>query len=146
MKALPLLCRRAAAFLYDSLLVLALFFVVTGAAVYLNDSEPVGGVGFAALLWAVAGAFFVAFWRRGRTLGMQAWQLRVVATGPGAHGERTGASVDARPDAPALGTLAARYALGSALFGVTWAWMVLDRDGLALHDRLSRTALVRDAR
>ena len=49
-----MLFRRAAAFLYDSLLVLAVFFVVTGAVVYLNDSEPVGGLGFVALLrWGV---------------------------------------------------------------------------------------------
>ena len=139
-----MLFRRAAAFLYDSLLVLALFFVVTGAVVYLNDSEPVGGPGFVALLWCVAGVFFVIFWRNGRTLGMQAWQLRIVDEPSGGGNGRgdEGGGADARAT-PGVGALALRYALGSALFGVTWAWMVLDRDGLALHDRLSRTAIVR---
>ena len=47
--------------------------------------------------------------------------------------------------APDIGPLLVRYALGSALFVVTWAWMPFDREGLALHDRLSRTRIVRGA-
>ena len=154
MKTLPLLCRRAAAFLYDSLLLVAVFFLVTGIAVYLNDTRPVGGPLYLALLWVVAGAFLVLFWSNGRTLGMQAWKLRIVddranAAPVDARGDRRGKLDGAEPDgdgpapAPALGQLVARYALGSALFGVSWLWMPFDRDGLALHDRLSRTRIVR---
>ena len=129
MQSLSMLLRRAAAFVYDSLLMVAVFFVVAGVAVYLNDFETVGGAGFYALLWLVAGAFLVVFWRNGRTLGMQAWKLRIVG---------------AADDAPArTGALVLRYVLGSALFALTWLWMLVDRDGLALHDRLSGTRIVR---
>ena len=142
MKTLFMICRRAAAFLYDALLMLAAFFVVTGAAVYLNDMERVGGAWFALLLWLVSGAFLVLFWRNGRTLGMQAWGLRIVRAdaAPDARASRDGAELDA---APGLGALAARYALGTLLFGLTWVWMPFDRERLALHDRLSGTRIVR---
>ena len=149
MKTLPLLCRRAAAFLYDSLLLVAVFFLVTGIAVYLNDTRPVGGPLYLALLWVVAGAFLVLFWSNGRTLGMQAWRLRIVddrarATPSPPGSDRRGAvDGDALGPVPGPGQLIARYALGSALFGVSWLWMPFDRDGLALHDRLSRTRIVR---
>ena len=128
-----MLCRRAAAFLYDSLLMLAVCFIVAGVAVYLNDMRPVRGIAFFASLWLVAGAFLVLFWRNGRTLGMQAWKLRIVD--PGHVGDAP----------PRIGALVLRYALGSVLFVVTWAWMLVDREGLALHDRLSGTRIVRGA-
>ena len=142
MKTLFMICRRAAAFLYDALLMLAAFFVVTGAAVYLNGMERVGGAGFALLLWLVGGAFLVPFWRRGRTLGMQAWGLRIVSATARTTAPESGAKADL--DAiPPFGALAARYALGTLLFGLTWAWMPFDRERLALHDRLSGTRIVR---
>ena len=124
-----MLLRRAAAFVYDSLLMTAVFFVVAGVAVYLNDLRTVGGAAFYALLWLVAGVFLVVFWRNGRTLGMQAWKLRIVAAADGAPAR--------------TGPLVLRYVLGSALFALTWLWMLVDRDGLALHDRFSGTRIVR---
>ena len=136
MQSLTMLLRRAAAFVYDSLLMVAVFFVIAGVAVYLNDLEKVGGAGFYALLWLVGGAFLVVFWRSGRTLGMQAWKLRIVAARDG--------DAPAAEHAPApTGALVLRYVLGSALFALTWLWMLVDRDGLALHDRLSGTRIVR---
>jgi uncharacterized RDD family membrane protein YckC len=65
---------------------------------------------------------------------MRPWRLRVAARDGGR------ASVAA---------LMARYAIGSVSLllvgaGFWWAW--IDRDGLAWHDRVSGTRMVRDAR
>ncbi len=164
-----MLLRRIAAFTYDSLLILAAFFLVGFAAVALNDGQSVQGAGFYALLWLVAGLFLVIFWANGRTLGMQAWQLRITAldtpldtppdaapnaapnaapdSGDGsASGSSRGVASTASPDAPKLSALVVRYVLGTLLFGITLAWMPFDRDRLALHDRLSRTRIVRGSR
>lgn len=143
MQSLPMLFRRLAAFVYDSLLILAAFFIVTGIAVYLNDSRPVHGPTYLGVLWVVAGAFFVTFWRNGRTLGMQAWRLRVVALDASAPRDE-----EASPAAPAppFWPLVVRYVIGSTLFGITLVWMLFDPDGLAVHDRLSRTRIARGSR
>lgn len=106
-------------------------------------------------VWAFIGGYFVFSWARGgQTLGMRPWRLKVVA----ADGGR----------AP-RGAVAARYAVatlpailvvegvalwpgvapmlpfwlggGVALAGLLWA--VVDRDGAAVHDRLSGTRFVR---
>lgn len=106
-------------------------------------------------VWAVAGGYFVLSWYRGgQTLGMRPWRLRVV---------------DAAGQPAALAALAKRYAwatlpafaglelaalvewpakhlpfwvaLGLAVAG--WAWALVDREGAALHDRLSGTRFVR---
>ena len=145
MHSLPMLLRRVAAFAYDSLLMLAAFFVVTGVAVWLNDMAPVRGPAYYALLWLVAGAFLVVFWRNGRTLGMQAWKLRIVPAAELAarHADPDRIPFDGVVPAPRAGALVLRYLSGSALPVVTWAWMLVDRDGLALHDRLSGTRVVR---
>jgi len=75
--------RRVGAIVYDTLLVAALlmaitpvFFLFTGAAV-----TPSSGwlyYVYRAVLVAVICGFFVYFWTaKGRTLGMQAWRIRI---------------------------------------------------------------------
>jgi uncharacterized RDD family membrane protein YckC len=76
----------------------------------------------------VVAVFFCGFWvAGGQTLGMRSWRLRVQRR-------------DGRPIGwwQALGRfLLAIPAL--ALGGIGLWWMLVDRDRLALHDRLSRT-------
>ncbi len=87
------LWRRLAAAVYDLLLLVALWFVVTGALVLLYGwsglpMEEVNGVErppqwflrnvLFPLLLALTWAFYAWFWLRGgQTLGMRAWRIRV---------------------------------------------------------------------
>jgi hypothetical protein len=70
-----------AACLYDALVLTAVEMGAAAAwiAAVRHAVEP-GDPAFQAYLLAVAAIFFCGFWRRGETLGMRAWRLRVVGT------------------------------------------------------------------
>ena len=73
---------------------------------------------------AMFAAYFLWCWLRGgQTLAMKAWGIRLVDVTPG----------------KAL----LRFALALALFPVSIAWALFDRDRQFLHDRLAGTRLVR---
>ena len=72
--------RRLAAFLYDSLLLIALFFGVASIAIALNGGQATQNPAFYVLLYVVGFIFFTWFWRNGgQTLGMQAWRIKVIS-------------------------------------------------------------------
>ena len=131
------LLRRLAAIVYDSLLVLALWFLATVPFVAMHGGEPVASSdgwlypAYQLTLAAVAYAFFAGFWwRKGRTLGMQSWGLQL---------ERRDGGV------PTLGDVTIRFfaaALSWAAFGLGFAWQLWDPDHLTWHDRLSGTRLM----
>lgn len=80
----------------------------------------------------VVASFHLWFWTHGgQTLGMKTWRIRVV--------REDGAALDLRDAALRYG--AALLSLLPLGLGVWWA--AIDRDGLAWHDRLSGTRLVR---
>ena len=122
---LSLLLRRLFAFLYDSLLLIAVLFVVTGVAVLLNNNQQLTHPLRFLLFWFVGFCYFSWFWRRdGRTLGLQAWKLHV------------------KSDADS--TLSwkqclIRYISGTLLFGFTYLTMFLREDKKTLHDMLSNS-------
>ena len=130
--------RRFGAMLYDLLLVIALFFVVTalflpftgGEAITPDRSVVVERIYQAALLLVVV-LFFCLFWTwRGQTVGMLAWRLRV---------ERAdGALLTWRDALLRLG--GATVSLAALGLGYFWIW--IDRDRLAWHDRWSGTRVV----
>lgn len=121
--------------LYDTLVVLALLMVVTALLMIPLGGEAISiervGVfehAYQGLLVLVIAGFFGLFWtRRGQTLGMMAWRLKL---------ER----VDGRPvgwrDA-LLRMAGATVSLG--LLGLGYFWIWIDRDRLAWHDRWTRT-------
>lgn len=72
---------------------------------------------------AVFAAYFLWCWLRGgQTLAMKAWHIRLV---------------DVTPRKALL-----RFILAVALFPVSLAWALVDRDRQFLHDRLAGTRLV----
>jgi uncharacterized RDD family membrane protein YckC len=79
--------RRAAALIYDSLLLAALLMVFTAAAMFFTHGQPLlyetAGAWvylYRAGLVAVIGAYYLINWMRsGQTLGMRAWHLRTVS-------------------------------------------------------------------
>ena len=130
--------RRLAALIYDALLVAALLMVFTfaalpfthGAAV-VPETAGVWAYVYRAGLMMVIAAYYVINWlRSGQTLGMRAWRLRTVSE----SGEPLALT------AAALRMVFGVLAWTPAALGVLWLY--LDRDHLALHDRLSRTRVV----
>jgi uncharacterized RDD family membrane protein YckC len=158
--------RRLGAMLYDALLIVAvLAFATLPFLPFLHGRVlvPAEAGGLAYLYWGweivVVAAFFGFFWtRRGQTIGMLAWRLRL---------QRPDGSAVTWSDALLrLGILAALLVpcvLGNWLFWRHWhdatartiaryaslaplvlcyAWIWIDRERLAWHDRWSRTRVI----
>jgi uncharacterized RDD family membrane protein YckC len=131
--------RRIAALAYDVVLIAAIAMLYTLAAVTFTPGheallpQNVGGWAYlyrAGLVLIVAGYYIVNWTRSGQTLGMRAWRLHAVnAAGRPLNG------------AQAL----RRFAWGALAWspaGLGVLWLYLDRDRLAIHDRLSSTRVV----
>ncbi|MBS0373384.1 MAG: RDD family protein [Proteobacteria bacterium] len=81
--------RRLAAAAYDGLLVIALLLVYSALLLPFSGGEAITVDRFGALAYAyhagsaliVAGYFGLSWRRRGQTLGMKAWRLRLAAAG-----------------------------------------------------------------
>lgn len=156
--------RRIGAILYDTVLVLGLLAVLallflpilngrlavpaeSGALAYLQR----------ALQLLIIAWFFAYFWiRRGQTLGMLAWRLRITSADGGPVGLRQSLT-----RLLILGMLLAPYFVGDWLLFSHWpdtwrtvalyaswlplvacyAWMWIDREHRTWHDRMSGTRL-----
>lgn len=127
----PGLPRRLAAMLYDGLVLCALLMVAAAAWVALHRAAaPPGDWAFRGYLLAVCAVFYAGFWSRGETLGLRAWKLCI--EGP-----------DGRP--PGWGRALLRFVAAILSWlpaGLGFLWVLVDRDRLAWHDRLSDTRLV----
>jgi len=116
------LLRRLGAIVYDTLLLLALLFLVTIPFIAQRGGEPVEAGDSVLYQLCIAGVifgFFTGFWSYGgRTLGMQSWGLRVET-----------------PDGQIPTFRVATVRLG-------FFWQLWDKEQLTWHDRLSGTRLV----
>lgn len=127
------LSRRLASLLYESLSLLALWFVAAFIVVGLFPEAPRGAARlfFQAYLLAVAAVYFIGFWRRGgQTLAMKTWRIRLV---------------DARGCALSVRQAWLRFVyacLGSLCLGAGFLWALVDPERQFLHDRLAGTRLV----
>ncbi|MBI4984942.1 MAG: RDD family protein [Rhodocyclales bacterium] len=120
--------------LYDSLLLtgVAFFgFLVPNIALGVGASILLPKPILFLHLILVAAAYFLWFWhRKGRTLAMQTWKIRLQ-------------SVDGT--APSFERLLLRFLLAWPslfFFGAGLIWAVFDRDRQFMHDRLAGTRLV----
>jgi uncharacterized RDD family membrane protein YckC len=129
--AAPGLARRLAACLYDGLVLTAVLMMATAVWVGIRRAPVApGDWWFRAYLIATSLLFFGAFWTRGETLGMRAWRLRIVTR-------------DGRP--PGWGRALARGAaalLSWLPLGAGFLWVLVDRERLAWHDRITGTRLI----
>lgn len=150
---------------YEALMVLAvsflagLAFVLAHAAITGDARVRVEGaarIALQAYLVVVVGAYFAWFWRRGHTLPMKTWRLRLVAATGGPVGTRAALTRYACAAAvliPAfVGALQLRQNpqavsawLALAPAGLAIAWCLWDGDGQSLYDRIAGTRLVRIA-
>jgi uncharacterized RDD family membrane protein YckC len=131
--------RRFAAVIYDTLLLVAMLVILTtvlviGVLRVEITPQTVGAWAYVyrAALLAIIVAYYLLNWTRsGQTLGMRAWHLRAV----------TAAGKPLTLKSAALRLAWAVLAWAPAGLGVLW--VVLDRDHLAVQDRLSDTRIVR---
>jgi uncharacterized RDD family membrane protein YckC len=130
--------RRFGAMFYDSLAVIAIMMVVTAALLPLTGGEAItneryGALEYAyrALLVIIIVLFFGVFWtRRGQTLGMAAWRLKI---------EREDGSLLRWSDVLKR-LVVATVSLLAVGAGYLWIW--IDRDRLAWPDRWTGTRVV----
>ena len=132
------LWRRLAASCYDSLIVLALWFIGTALVMPLSRAavspdHPLAELIYRLYLLAIGCAFFACFWvRDGQTVGMLAWRVKLRQSDSG--GSVTWAQA-------LLRYLAAL--LSWAALGLGFWWALFDPERKTWHDRLSRTELVK---
>jgi uncharacterized RDD family membrane protein YckC len=130
--------RRLAAMFYDGLLLAAILMIATALLLPLTGGEAITPadhpwleLAYRLILAGLVVLFFGTFWtRRGQTLGMASWRLRV---------EREDGSLLTWGDT--VKRLAAAL-LSWLPLGLGYAWILFDREGRAWHDRLSRTRVV----
>ena len=125
--------RRALALVYETVLLAALLLASALPFVMLTQElEP--GINrplFQLYLVVTAGAYFTWQWRRGGTLAMKTWRLRLVtAAGKPLTWQH------------AVRRFVFAFA-GTLLLGAGFLWALLDRESSFLHDRLARTKIVR---
>lgn len=129
MTSKPSVIRYLACFTYELLLLiaLALFASALFYSVFGNATLPPKKTLLQAYLWFVIGIYFVYHWKKGATLAMSTWKLRIVGRDQ---------------NEPTLRQVMTRYLVASLLFGITCLWAVFDREGLFLHDRIAGTRLI----
>ncbi|MDH3646178.1 MAG: RDD family protein [Gammaproteobacteria bacterium] len=129
----PSLLRRLAAVAYDTLILAALLIAATAATLLFTRGEPVsaGTLWYQFYLGTIVLIYFsVSWWRRGQTIGMVAWRLRV----------RTAEHANASLFQCVLRALSAT--ISWLALGLGFLWVLIDRRGRAWHDLLSGTELV----
>ncbi|MDH5784078.1 MAG: RDD family protein [Chromatiales bacterium] len=128
------LWRRLAAILYDSLLLLALLFIVSAIHLAISggsEARTDADIVRTLLIVLTAFAFFAWFWLHGgQTLGMRAWRIRLQNRGGG-------------PITPWQALLRFLCAILSMLaLALGFLWSLVDRERYTWHDRFSMTELV----
>ena len=123
----PGLPRRLASMIYEAVLLFAVAFFAAWLFFFASGGRDATAGWLRYTLQLLIGATFAAYFlwcwlRGGQTLAMKAWHIRLVDVTPG----------------KAL----MRFLLAAALFPVSIAWALFDRDRQFLHDRLAGTRLV----
>lgn len=133
--------RRLASIVYDAFLVVAISMLY-GALVLAvqvlvfgpgeKDYQPTVKGPLFQLGWYLSIAvFYYYFWRKsGQTAGMRAWRLKLVNE----NGDRPSRAQCA------IRILLAPFSL--LLFGLGYLWCLVDKNGDAIHDKLSGTRVV----
>ena len=127
--------KRVMAMVYDALILIAIWMIVSAVAVALNGGEaiaaPMAKASLQSALLCFSFLFFAYFWtRNGQTLGMQAWRLRVQ--------DMSGYKIT---------WMQALIRFFAAMFswvplGLGYIWMFVGDEQLTWHDRWSESVVV----
>jgi len=129
------LWRRLMSILYDCVAVFGVCFAAGAIAVAARHGDPVspGSWWFTGYLTLATYAYFAYSWRRGQTLGMRAWKLRVADAATGAP--------------PTWQQILVRFAIaliGWVPAGIGYWRSLWDERRRTWHDIASRTCLLHD--
>lgn len=118
------------AMIYDALVVLGIW-VLTIVLLVTVTGDAVVGAWVQSLLFVELFAFFAYFWmKRGQTVGMLAWRLRIVSTKP-----------------VTLRSVLLRFVgafLGGVCLFIGYFWILFDGERRSWSDLLSGTQVIRD--
>jgi len=130
--AAALFFRRIAAVLYDSLVLLAVLFFATAIVLPINSGEAFSSSQFLypTYLFTVSFIFYGWFWTHGgQTLGLRSWKMTVLTS-------------DQQPINWKQAFIRFSTAIISWLcLGLGFVWLIVDKEQLTWHDRLSGTSL-----
>ena len=127
------LWRRLAALFYDSLLLLAIWFIATALLLPFTGGEAIESNNplLPTYLLFISFFFYAWFWMHGgQTLGMRSWRLQLQSLRPGQLSWLQ----------CLLRFLVAMPA--GLLLGLGYLWMLIDKEKLSWHDRFSETRIV----
>ena len=133
------LFRRLFAIMYDGFLLIAILFIVTGAATALNHGKAIEPEDdfypfFVIIVFMLIYLYFSWFWiHGGQTLGMKTWRIRLV------HIDDKGINWKIAT----IRFIAALLSWGTFMLGFLWS--LVDRKKRCWHDIISKTEL-RDLR
>ncbi len=124
--------RRLMAMLYDGMLLIGLW-MIAAVAVVVPTNQGVGPetIWFQLYLLVVAWLYFAVSWRKGCTLGMKAWHIRI---------ETTSDELPMSWPRTAIRFVVAVASLGS--LGLGFLWSVFHPQKATWHDLASNTRLV----
>lgn len=129
----PTLARRLACVAYDALLLAAVLLIAAFPFVPMAGilAPSIAREALQIYLLLIAGGYFTVFWRKGQTLAMKTWGIRIESTRSGP------------PDRKQAWLRYLLACLNLALLGFGWwsAWFLSDRQ--FLQDRLAGTRLIR---
>ena len=135
----PGILRRLAAILYDTILIIALLMIITFfwlvCLEILNkhfsfELKSLTTTGLQIICVFLIVLFFIFFWKRnGQTLGMMTWRIRL----------RTLDNSELSVRALFIRLCAATFSI--ACLGLGYLWMLIDKNNLTWHDRISNTGL-----
>lgn len=129
----PSLFKLGACFLYESLVVLAIAFICTLPFLMLVGEATHGFKRYCLqlYLWLCIGAYFVWCWhKKGQTLAMQTWQLKLI----GQEG-----------DLLSIRLAILRYLLATCsllLFASGFLWAAVNKNHAFLHDKILNNRLI----
>jgi uncharacterized RDD family membrane protein YckC len=128
----PKLLRILAAVIYDSLLLLALFFFATAILLPFNGGKAFTQqqIFYPCYLLGVSYCFFGWFWTHGgQTLGLKAWKIKVLTE---------------RYEPISWRQAFIRFIISPfsfGLFGFGFLWILIDKNQRSWHDIVSKTGL-----
>ena len=120
--------------IYDTFLLLGVWFAVGSVAFLLNGFQPLHPALGSILVFLSGWVFFAFFWMKsGQTLGMQVWRIKIVSSDP------------SNKKITLMQTFL-RYSINCGIFpllGMPLFLIYLDKKHLAVNDILSKTKLIR---
>lgn len=128
--------RRLFAIFYDSFLLIAILFIVSGIATALNHGKAIETSNafyplYVFIIFALSYLYFAWFWiHGGQSLGMKTWRIKLITDDEDTIGWKTAAI-------RFIGAI-----LSWGIFGLGFLWSLFDGKNRCWHDLLSRTALL----